>query len=502
MNPEEGELRPQLSDRFGLAVDVAAPSDASLRCEVVKQRMQYERDPTMFVEAWASAEKELASNIKAAQDRLPDVVLSDELFLLISNICTELKVGSLRADIALAKTSMALAAWEGRFEVEAGHVRRAAGWVLAHRRRTQPFDSSMDGPSTNDLVDKLVNHPPQSDNQAKENGETYCGDYQQLASGSGDDHLSPEDDLSSEGDRNTSQREQSNQDREDGSNDDDGQMQTFTASKPNQIKQIHLTKKQSGHPGTGCRSHPTASQKKNCHIRSLPTDKPVDLALDATLRAAAANGLSENGQPIIRPENLRRKVRGAAAETLILFVVDSSGSMAARRRMEAVKGAALALLTDARQRRDRVGVVACRGPRAEVLLAPTRCAAAAAEGLRRLPTGGRTPLAHALSLAREALARSSPEGGSGPGALLVVLSDGRANVPLPGGTGGDAWEQTRQEATRIAALDVPTLLLDTDAGHVRVGRGKELGELLNADYLPLEEVIADGFVHTVRQAVS
>jgi magnesium chelatase subunit D len=516
MNPEEGELRPQLLDRFGLMVDVAAPTDVEERCEVVRQRMQYERYPVEFAAAWADAEKDLTEQIKAAQERLPNVILNDELLLLISKICTEFKVGSLRADLTMYKAACALAAYRGRLEVVPEDVKDVTEWVLAHRRRRQPFESPMDGPSMDDLLDELMNSLPENSNNQSEgdhdepnqqNGEDNKSTTEGSSNNNGKDDATTEDETSPDDNGQSSKQNEQNTNNDDGnrSNNDD-QMQTFTASKPGQIKQLRLNQKQSGQTGSGRRNSSTNSQQKTRYTRSAPTDKAVDLALDATLRAAASNGLSDDGQLIIHPENYRKKVYNSTTDTLILFVVDASGSMSARKRMETVKGAVISLLMDAYQQRDKVGVIAFRGTKAEVLLEPTRSVELAEKQLQRLPTGGRTPLAHALSLTSDMihrLQRHEPD----QALLLIVLSDGKANVPLPkiatDSTDvdvGDAWKQTEQMAAQLGQLDVPTLLLDTDSGHVRVGRGKELSHLLRADYLLLEDMTADGLVHTIRQA--
>lgn len=506
MNQEEGDLRPQLLDRFGLMVDVAAPQDATVRSEVVRQRIAFERDEASFRAKWEEAETQLNQAIQEAKDRLSQVVLSDDLLLLISRICTELKVGSLRADITLYKTATALAAWQGRLAVEAEDIRQATEWVLAHRRRRQPFESPMDGPDMNDLMEQLMNTPPedqgqgqdQSQGQDESQGQDQPQDQNHQEPESSDSPQGQEDSTPKPGDHKPSSTNA--KDNDDGYDDDNKQMQTFTASKPEQIKKLKLGKQQKGQPGTGRRNLITNTPQRGHYVRSMQTDKPVDLALDATLRAAVSNGLSDTGQPIIHPENWRRKVRNSTTDTLILFVVDASGSMAARQRMETVKGAVLALLTDAYQQRDRVGVIAFRGLKAEVLLEPTRSVELAEKQLQRLPTGGRTPLAHALLLTCNTihrLRRHEPE----QAILLIVLTDGKANVPLPDTEGEDSWAQTERVASQLSTLTIPTLMLDTDSGHVRVGRGKELAECLNADYLRLDELSADGLVHTIRQAV-
>jgi magnesium chelatase subunit D len=174
---------------------------------------------------------------------------------------------------------------------------------------------------------------------------------------------------------------------------------------------------------------------------------------------------------------------------LILFVVDASGSMAARRRMEAVKGAVLSLLVDAYQQRDRVAVISFRGSQAELLLEPTSSVEQAEAALRSLPTGGRTPLAHALLLAGETLQRLRK---TDPNVvpLCVLLTDGKANAALPG-TDGDACEQALAAARQLAAAQVPALVLDTDVGIVRVGRSQELAAALQAEYLLLEDLTSE-----------
>lgn len=527
MNPEEGELRPQLLDRFGLMCDVMAPNDARKRVEVVRQRIAFERDPGRFRETWQEAEKQLSARIRAARDRMPQTIFPEDFLLLISEICVELGVASLRADITMYKTATALAAWDGRSQVEKEDIRRAAGWVLTHRKQhQQPFgsqpQSSVNDDNKNredDRMEQLLNRPPPKTN-GDANGEDQNENQEQRPGNSNQDDSSDAQDSPLEfhgheppptasGEHGVDERSaKSNASSNASDNGDDGNTLTFTATKPEQIKRLRLGNNKPtniGRTGLGKRtSLPAAISKGGRYTRSAPTDTPIDLALDATLRASAANGLDpDTGLPIILPQNWRKKVRESTPQSLVLFVVDASGSMSARRRMEAVKGAVLALLNDAYQQRDRVGVIAVRGPSAEILLEPTTSVELAERKLRRLPTGGRTPLAHALVLAHDTIHKSSSNE-SETVVLLVVLSDGKANVPLPGSSasGGDAWAQTEQAAATLSSKGVPTLFLDTDAGLVRVGRGKELADLLRADYLRLEDLSADGLVHTIQQVTT
>jgi len=489
MNPEEGDLRPQLVDRFGLCANVNAPFDPKIRAEVVRQRMAFERDPKSFQARWSDAQLKLAEQIKTAQELLEQTTLEDSLLELISQICIEFQVASLRADITLCKTAAALAAWQGMTVVNKEHIRQAAPWVLAHRSQ-KPFGQDQQ-------------HQQQQKQQENDRDQRL---HQIMNDSSPEDERKEnEENSQEEGEESQGQDQQAENGDQDPNNTNE-QLHTFTASKPQQIKKLKINKPQHGQAGSGRRNKLTNAPKNGTYVRARSTDQPVDIALDATLRAAAVNGVHPvTKQPIIRPENWRTKVRHATTDTVILFVVDASGSMAARKRMEAVKGAVLALLTDAYQQRDRVGVISFRGVQAEMLLEPTRSTELASKSLQRLPTGGRTPLAHALWLAHETvqrLQRKEPD----QEVLLLVLSDGKANVPLPGGTNpnanplGDAWTQTKEAAIRLAGLKkISGLILDTEAGQVRIGRAKELADLLGAGYMLLDDLTADGLVHTVRQ---
>src|SRR6478609_7791436 len=140
MNPEEGELRPQLLDRFGLTVDVAASRDVDVRAEVIRARLAYEADPAGFAGRYAKADAELAARIAEARAVLPDVVLPDKELRRIAALCAAFDVDGMRADLVVARTAVAHAAWRGSNVVEEQDIRVAAELALPHRRRRDPFD--------------------------------------------------------------------------------------------------------------------------------------------------------------------------------------------------------------------------------------------------------------------------------------------------------------------------------------------------------------------------
>lgn len=294
--------------------------------------------------------------------------------------------------------------------------------------------------------------------------------------------------------------------------------QTFAPGEPFTIRKIAppIFGRQP-QPGRGRRSQTIAVNQGGHYIRAtVPQGSVRDVAVDATLRAAAlrqarggeevkrrgGDNLSPRLPPdggrltlprLILPTDLRTKVRRARTGNLILFVVDASGSMGARQRMVAVKGAVLSLLLDAYQKRDRVGLIAFRGPGAELLVPPTNSVELAEQYLRQMPTGGRTPLAAGLQLAERVLI-SHLQRDAALTPLLVLLTDGRPNVGTPA--------QLRYAALSLAQKRVASLVLDSEQGFVRMGAAREVAAWLNAEYLPLEHLRAGLIAGRVRQKLN
>lgn len=459
MNPEEGQLRPQLLDRFGLMVQVAAPRDPVLRVEVIRRRMAFESDSQGFAAKWQAEQDDLRRQVVEARQHLTSVAVSDEILHLICHICCEMQVDGLRADIAMQRAARAIAAFESRSEVTTADVRRAAELVLPHRRRRQPFEKpGIDPQQLDDLLPR--DSEPSSDSQCCD-GNDACNEPPKEGEAS------------------------------------DAEPTTFPAAPTNGTPEIRLSSPRNQPTQSPGRRNPTPQSRTGRFVRAVADPQPTSLAVGATLRSAAVDGSHDPGLLTIRPTDLHRQERRGAAGSLVLFVVDASGSMAARRRMEAVKGAALSLLADAYEQRDRVGVIAFRGPQAELLLPPTGSLDLARDAFEQMPTGGRTPLADALMLAAETIQRAKQ---SHPDllTLIVLLTDGKANVSLPG-QAEDPWEQTLQAAAHLAQQHVSTLVLDTDQGFVRLGRASEVAEAVGGEYCALDDLSADGLAMEIEQ---
>ena len=490
MNQEEGELRPQLLDRFGMMVEVRAPQEPRVRTEIVRRRLAWESDPEAFATAWQSQQAALREQVLQAQALLSKVAIAEGLLELISELCCSQGVTSLRADLVMNKAARALAALHGRTSVEPDDLTQVAMLVLPHRRRARPFEQ----PGLDEEELQRVMRQASSGDGSEEEGRDGSGGEQ--GSGAPDARGSGGGGAGSPGSRDASgtARDGSPDGSSHGSRDasdvgdavdSEAPQHVFSAKAAPPPPRIEL-KSGSVAAGVVGRRSVAAESRRGRELRAVPNARPTDLAVTATLHHSLmrTGGLSPGGRLEVTAEDLHQKVRSGRQGSLILFVVDASGSMAALQRMEMVKGAVLALLRDAYERRDEVGVIAFRGSKAALLLSPTRSVDTAELQLRELPTGGRTPLAHALQVASDVLNQNA--GPSRPQPLLIVLSDGKANVPLDGT--GDAWEQSLQYAQSFARKGIAALVLDTEVGFVRMGRAQGLADALNAPCLSLEEL--------------
>lgn len=478
MNPEEGELRPQLLDRFGLTVEVAASRDTDQRVEVVRRRLAYDDDPAGFAARWAGEEGELRERIAAARALLPHVVLGDRALRQIAATCAAFEVDGMRADIVMARTATALAAWAGRTDVLAEDVRQAALLALPHRRRRNPFDAP--GLDEDKLDDTLEQNSGEGDGGGDDPDPDGPGGGGQPPQGDGPD--TPPQPAAGDGDTPGLP----SQGRPAG-----GEQQPVHAAEPFRTKMLSV-------PGLGEGAAGRRSRARTEHGRTTGARRPegalTKLHLAATVRAAAphqrARGRSGRGL-VVRRDDLRQATREGREGNLVLFVVDASGSMAARQRMGAVKGAVLSLLLDAYQRRDKVGLITFRGRDADVALPPTSSVDAAAARLETLPTGGRTPLAAGLLKAHDVL-RVERLRDPSRRPLLVVVTDGRA-------TGGPEPVALAARAARLhEAEGTASVVVDCESGVVRLGLAGSLARDLGGTAVTLDELRADSIAGLVR----
>jgi magnesium chelatase subunit D len=501
MNPEEGELRPQLLDRFGLTVEAGAPRDAAQRAEAVRRRLAYDETPAAFCAAWADAENRLARRIAVARRRLPGVELPGAALQQVSSVCAAFGVEGLRADLVTARTAIAHAAWEGRAEVTAADIRAAARLALPHRRRRQPFDAPGIPEDELDqaLADAAAGRDPDDDNPGGGGRRQADG-----ASGStsqpdrGHDGAAPGQASQAPGGQGPAAGPRHNatattRSPECGTGDGNGELPATAPGPVFRVRRLDLPGAGAGAPGRRSRSRSGTGRVTGAQ---LPHGRLTRPHLAATIAAAAPHQLARGRTALSAPLLVRRTdLREARVEgresNLVLFVVDASGSMAARARMSAVKGAVLSLLLDAYQRRDKVGLVTFRGSGAELLLPPTSSVEAAAARLAELPAGGRTPLAAGLLRAREVL-RAERLRDPRRRPLLVLVTDGRA-------TGGqDPVASAYRAAGLLAAEGVASVVVDCETGPVRIGLAAALAAALRGTVLEPAQLAAGPLADSVR----
>ncbi len=453
MNPEEGELRPQLLDRFGLQVEVEPITDPKLQIEIVKRVEEFETDPEGFIEKYEERQRELRERILTAQKLLPTIQISNSLLHEVANVCSKLAVSN-RAPIVIAKTAKTIAAFSGRTGVNRKDLVEAMELALPHRMRKRPFEKPI---LPKEKIEEMLMRNRRITKKNDEN-------------------------------RNERRSTVLNE-------------KIFDVGSPYPVNLDTKAEKIFTSGKSGRRITVKSHAKRGSYIYSiLPRSKPKDIAIDATIRAASLH--SNNDKPKdrmaieIKDEDLREKVRRLKISTLIILVVDASGSMAALKRMEAAKGAALALLKDAYIRRDKVAFIAFRGESSELLMPPTNNIDLAQEMLSKLPTGGRTPLSHAL-LSALSLARSEKMKNTRLKPLIILISDGKANVSL----GGKIREEIVEICRNIKRIGAELTIINVSNDIYAPNYIKDMIEAAKAKCYRINELTSRNIQETIKEGL-
>lgn len=502
MNPEEGELRPQLLDRFGLAVSIAGEADPGTRVELLRRREAFDLDPEAFVERFSSEEAELARRVGEARRRLDEVACAGHLVSFIAEICQRNHVAGHRADIVMERAARAHAAWRGRCDVIADDILAVAPMALLHRMRSAAPD--IPPPP-----------PPPEEGEDDSPGQSSPGEDPRAA---GDQAPETEDDPG------PSRSSPSTDENGDGAGGEDGHVdgpappsedtearQSDEGDEVQEIGAAFAVRKLASQAmdqvlrtGSGRRSRSRSASKQGRYVKSTTHRGRSDLALDATIRAAAPYQQSRKARAMnelalhIEDSDVREKVRERRVGNFLLFVVDGSGSMGAHRRMVETKAAIMSLLLDAYQKRDKVAMVVFRGREAEVVLPPTNSVDRAARLLAELPVGGRTPLSQGLGEAARVLGQVRRKD---PGIipLVIVMTDGRANAGL--GT-SPPHEEALAAASGLKELypSVRFVVVDTESpGAVRLELARKLAGALGAVYFRTEDLRAEDLVSLAKE---
>jgi magnesium chelatase subunit D len=465
MNPEEGELRPQLQDRFGLAVAVVASTDPGERAAAVRARLRHDLQPAADVAAYETASQELTSGLAAARARLGAVELPDAQLTRITTACASLGVDGLRGDLVTARTAIAHAAWRGDTTVTNQDVREAARLALPHRLRRGPFDKAG---VDQDRLDDALGGDDEPEPPPDGGGQPGSDDSGTPPPQAGLGEQAPAD-TSPPPDPGQAEPAGTGIPPHDGSEREDPARPPAprTAAAPGTAFSVrHL---QAAGLGTGTGGNRSRSRgTRGRPAASIATSTRPDLI--PTLRAAA---LARPGEPFrVTSQDLRRWLRRGREANLVILLLDTSGSMAARRRSQTVTTVALSLLADSYRRRDRVAVLSFRGRTATTVVPPTRSVELATRRLHDLPVGGQTPLAAGLDAVADLIRRErwrDPDRRP----LLVVVTDGRAT----GGT--DPFGTAQHAARRLAG--VASIVVDAEDGPVRLGLASRIAADLGAE---------------------
>ncbi|MFB0561538.1 MAG: magnesium chelatase subunit D family protein [Candidatus Lokiarchaeia archaeon] len=470
MNPEEGELRPQISDRFGLCVQIEALQDLELRKEIVRRREEFEKDPQAFQEKYSASQRELQERIIKARELLNSVEISEQLLDIVSRLSLDLNINTHRADIMIVATAKALAAFDGRTEVTMEDVTKAAKLALPHRFRRLPFEEIESKEQELEIALQNLQEKPSS--TEKQETETEKAEVKEKGAQSISQDLI-------------------------GVAGKAPKKKTGEIGGPINVNKIlnmasNLRKAAKGY---GKRFHVPSSTLKGRYVKPrLPQNKCHDIAVDATLRSAVLR-LAQNNcnhKPFeVNQEDLRVKIRKTKTSFLIILVVDSSGSMNVYDRIEAAKGAAYSILTASYPKRDYVGIIIFKSSKAEVLMQPTKHLILGKRYLRDLPSTGKTPLAAGLYKALRVIENERIKIGlTVP--IVVIISDGHANVPLNPSV--NIEKELKAISKLFAEKGIHLISIDTERISNRftpdVGYMKMIAENAQGSYYKIDEVTA------------
>jgi magnesium chelatase subunit D len=432
MNPEEGDLRPQFVDRFGLCVQVRGLPDHETRIAALRSRLAFDDDPSSVVDTAEPAERALRAGIAAARSRLRALLITDAHLSSVAALSAEHQLDGIRGDLAIVKAARALAAWAAASEIGEEHIRRAAELAVTHRTRKSRSKSRMPG-------SKQFDPPPQSPAGTGQNPTA------------GDDNAAASQSLGAVDRERTS------------------------AAPPAERSSVRWVTDLIDRDQSGRRGRDSLGSQRIVGV--VPFENTGTLAIAETLVSAARRGVrAEERGVTLAAADLKQHERRGSGRSHVLFLVDASGSMATRRRLEVAKGAALGLLASSYQNRDEVALMVFRAEGTDLVLPFTRHIAGIERSLGEVATGGRTPLARALSDAQRLLQTREP-------ALLVLLTDGRANVSAEG---GDPWEEARAACAPLRAACAGSLVVDCEPGPILLGRARVLAQALGAECLALD----------------
>ncbi len=478
MNPEDSDLSSHVLDRFDLCA-YSPETDEKQRKAIVDRNVSFSDDPERFSSLYKEEESDEKRKVERGVKIVPLVTISDELINVISELCSKVGADGLRGDLAMINCAKSLAALNGRDEVMKKDVEEAAVLCLPHRRN---YDQPPPPPP----------EPPEDEEPPEDNDD----DDQQ-------DEPPDQDDQQDEQEDNNEDQEPPDMPPMDEMPDLE-EMMFEIGRQFRVIDYLDTNERLPSRTKTrkGRRAMAVSADGTGRYARArYPDGKTNDIAFDATIRAAAPYQKvrhSDDLSLVIESQDIRMKVRERRSGCTLLFLVDASGSLGVRKRMSTVKGAILSMLRDSYVKRDRIGLMAFRRDSADMILPPTKSVEYSYKCLEELPTGGKTPLGEALVRVNEymtAYARCH----IGERCYIILVTDGRANVPLQ--EGANANEEVQKMAEDISIPHVKWIIVDASSGFPHFDNAERLAEKMGARYFKLEDLDADRFAEGVKAAI-
>lgn len=475
MNSAGGDMRSQLTDYFGLYAQAQASENIDERIEIVKRIEAFEADPYGFLEKYQSEENALKQSIEAARRLMDQIEVSEENLSYIVNACIEAAVEGHRADIVMVQTAKAVAAFHGKTYIDSADIDEAAYFVFPHRRRSHDSQSRKE--------------EQENEEEAQNNEQQDAGDNEKSSSENEEKNREPAE-TPSDGSGNGEKQKSRYQSK----------SQTSGVGESFKVVPFSHIKDRKSRIGTGKRTLTKTAGKSGRYVYATMDRRNNDLALDATIRAAAPYQRFREKEGVaiaIKAEDIREKVRQKRVANLLVFVVDASGSMGAQKRMAETKGAILSLLKDAYVKRDKISLVTFSGNEARVILPPTGSVERGVELLREIETGGKTPLNAGIGKGLQVIQsemRKRPD----VMPMLIVITDGRGNVSLDGEKKPvDEMLEMSEKIQGIKQID--SMVIDIEkSGIMSFGIAKRLADALGGKYFKLDELRSDDIINIVR----
>ncbi|MGQ9719794.1 MAG: VWA domain-containing protein [Candidatus Jordarchaeum sp.] len=460
MNPEEGELRPQILDRIGLQVQITPLRDPRQRLEILTRIEEFDNGEQQFIEKWQKEEDELQKSITNAKKIVHQVKIPEYLLITIVKMCLELDVGTHRGDITVMRCAKALAALDGRLEVNEADVLKAAELALGHRIRKFEFEEAE---AVNKRIaegfEKALNEVKQQEaadffrNDAEMNGQQQAkGDE---ASGKTIQNISFDESLQADSTNqefpyqdlwNRYMQQQEGRDQDGMINIRDPRLENLTDEEIEELRKAGILgeffkrqykslfrKDEPRFMGRRIKTKGTTDKGRYIYYK-IPKEKTKHIALDASIRASSPHQKNRKNTQLvveIQKQDIREKIFEYRAPLSIVFVLDASGSMF--KNLKKVKQVILSLHDEAYHQRDRVGLVVFKGYNAAIMQYPTVNLQTVSSKLLTIKSGSWTPLAAGLVKGLEVLKREKMKDKKTV-PFLITITDGGANVPLNAGS--------------------------------------------------------------------